>query len=92
MTYLQILFRNWPVKYPNHLKRLRHVSINFNKLNFIMGFIDLRVERGIFIAKVEKNSGLDDVSFNIIKKMLWDTLRTLNLPILVISRKWVISR
>ena len=25
MIFLQILVRNWPVKYQNHLKRLKHI-------------------------------------------------------------------
>ena len=38
-----------------------------------------------FLLKINESSGGDNVSFNIIKKMLWGALRTLNLPISAIS-------
>ena len=38
-----------------------------------------------FSLKMNKSSGVDNVSFNIIKKMLWGALQIHNLPISTIS-------
>ena len=38
-----------------------------------------------FSLKINKSSDADDVSFNIIKKMLWGALQTLNLLISAVS-------
>ena len=66
-----------------------------NKVNVIMESKPLSIKelRDLFFSlKINKSSGVDDVSFIIIKKMLWGALRTLNLPISAISWKGSISR
>ena len=67
MIFLQILVRNWPVKYQNHLKHLKHI----NKVNAIMNYKPLSInelKEALFSLKINKSSGVDNVSFNIIKE------------------------
>ena len=64
MISLQILVTNWPVKYQNDLKHLKH-------MNAIMDSKPVSINElkdAFFSLKIDKSSGVDDVSFNIIKK------------------------
>ena len=64
MISLQILVRNWPVKYQNHLKHLKH-------MNAIMDSRPVSINElkdTFFSLKINKSSGVDNVSCNIVKK------------------------
>ena len=82
MISLKILIRNWPVKYQNHLKKLKHI----NKVNVIMDSMPLLINNlkdAFFLLKI--NRKVLTMSVSILSKMFWSALQTLNLPISTIS-------
>ena len=54
-------------------------------------FSIIELKDAFFLLKINKSSGLDDVSFNIIRKIIWGGLQTFNLSILATSWKGNIS-
>ena len=66
-----------------------------NKVNVKMDSKTLSMNKlkdDFFSLKVNKSSGVAGINFNVMKKMLWVALQTLDLPISVIFLKGSIYR
>ena len=76
MVSLQILVKNWPVKYQSHLNHLNH-NLYVNVIMDSKPLLIRELKDEFFLLKINKSSGVDDVSFNIIHKCFGMLLKLL---------------